>query len=101
MPAKGKVSYRIIPGIQPFPPPKALPCFSKRYCVMLVTVNNQPLVFTAGQPTLSHLLLQLQLGDKKGIAVAIQDQIVPKSTWPTYALQENDKVTIIHATQGG
>jgi sulfur carrier protein len=68
---------------------------------MLLTVNNQPVVFPAGQPTLSNLLLQLQLGDTKGIAVAIQNQIVPRSTWASYALQENDRVTIIHATQGG
>ena len=68
---------------------------------MLVTVNNQSVELTTGQPTLGQLLQQLQFGEKKGIAVAIQDEIVPKSTWPTYALQENDKVTIIQATQGG
>ncbi|PIQ21613.1 MAG: thiamine biosynthesis protein ThiS [Cytophagales bacterium CG18_big_fil_WC_8_21_14_2_50_42_9] len=68
---------------------------------MLVTVNNQPVKLTAAQPTLVNLVQQLQFGEKKGIAVAIQDEIVPKSTWPTYALQENDKVTIIQATQGG
>jgi len=68
---------------------------------MLVTVNNQSVELTTGQPTLGQLLQQLQFGEKKGIAVAIQDEIVPKSTWPTYPLQENDKVTIIQATQGG
>ena len=68
---------------------------------MLISVNNQPVEITTHQPTLTNLLLQLQFGDKKGIAVAIKDQIVPKSTWPTYTLQENDQVTIIQATQGG
>ena len=68
---------------------------------MLVTVNNQPVELTTGQPTLDYLLQQLQYGEKKGLAVAIQDEIVPKSTWFSYALQENDKVTIIQATPGG
>ncbi|MDB5261953.1 MAG: hypothetical protein JWQ14_1234 [Adhaeribacter sp.] len=68
---------------------------------MLVSVNNQPVEITTGPSTLSNLLQQLQFGDRKGIAVAIKDQVVPQSTWPTYALQENDKVTIIQATQGG
>jgi sulfur carrier protein len=68
---------------------------------MFLTVNNQPVVFPAGQPTLGHLLRHLQLEDTKGIAVAIRDQIVPKSNWASYALHENDRVTIIHATQGG
>ncbi|WP_026463718.1 sulfur carrier protein ThiS [Adhaeribacter aquaticus] len=68
---------------------------------MLIIVNNQSVDLTADTPTLGNLLQQLQFGDKKGFAIAIQDQIVPKSTWPTYTLQENDKVTIIQATQGG
>ncbi|GEO04460.1 hypothetical protein AAE02nite_21240 [Adhaeribacter aerolatus] len=68
---------------------------------MLVSVNNQPVELPPGATTLNLLLQQLQFADKKGIAVAIQDQIIPRSTWPAYALQENDKVTIIQATQGG
>lgn len=67
---------------------------------MLISVNNQPVPFTPGT-SLSSLLLELQFAEKKGIAIAVNQQIVPKSTWSTYTLQENDKVTIIQATQGG
>ncbi|ALJ00780.1 sulfur carrier protein ThiS [Rufibacter tibetensis] len=67
---------------------------------MLISVNNQPVPFTSGS-SLSSLLQELQFAEKKGIAIAVNQQIVPKSTWATYTLAENDKVTIIQATQGG
>lgn len=43
-------------------------------------------------------VLQLQMG---GIAVAINDCVVPRSTWETTWLNENDKVLIIKACSGG
>ncbi|RNI27230.1 sulfur carrier protein ThiS [Rufibacter immobilis] len=67
---------------------------------MLISVNNQLVPFTSGT-SLSGLLLELRFAEKKGIAVAVNQQIVHRSTWSTYPLQENDKVTIIQATQGG
>lgn len=37
----------------------------------------------------------------KGIAVAINQAIVPKSEWQVRLLNPDDKVTLIKATQGG
>jgi len=37
----------------------------------------------------------------KGIAVAINDTVIPKSNWSSTILNENDQITIIKATQGG
>ena len=43
-----------------------------------------------------------QLGDKqKGIAVAVNDSVIPKSNWETHIIQSNDNILIIKATQGG
>lgn len=36
-----------------------------------------------------------------GIAIAVNNTIVPKASWESYLLQPNDHVTIIKATQGG
>jgi len=42
------------------------------------------------------------IGDKqKGIAVAVNETIVPKTQWESYILQPDDKVLVIKATQGG
>jgi sulfur carrier protein len=36
-----------------------------------------------------------------GIAVAVNNAIVPKSEWDQFLLQPSDYITIIKATQGG
>ena len=47
-------------------------------------------------------LLHLQnLSDKKGIAVAVNNKVVPRTKWNSYILNEKDNITIIKATQGG
>ena len=38
---------------------------------------------------------------QKGIAIAINDLVVPKNEWASYILQPLDDVLIISATQGG
>ena len=36
-----------------------------------------------------------------GIAVAVNDEVVPRSRWPSRRLQERDRVEILTAVQGG
>ncbi|MBC7389278.1 MAG: sulfur carrier protein ThiS [Opitutaceae bacterium] len=42
-----------------------------------------------------------QLDDKKGLAVAVNNQVIPKKSWDEYILTDNDKVLVIKASQGG
>ncbi|RQO74092.1 thiamine biosynthesis protein ThiS [Pedobacter sp. KBW06] len=37
----------------------------------------------------------------QGIAVAINQNIIPKTDWPKRELQAGDRITVIKATQGG
>lgn len=67
---------------------------------MLVSVNNQSVTLPLA-PTLRELLHHFGLGGQQGLAIAINHNIIPQSAWESYALHENDQVTIIHATQGG
>ncbi len=47
-------------------------------------------------------LLQKLLGDKlQGIAVAINQNIIPKAQWENVILQQHDNILVIKATQGG
>jgi sulfur carrier protein len=39
--------------------------------------------------------------DARGIAVAVNDEVVPRAKWDTFELGDGDKVEIIHAVQGG
>lgn len=36
-----------------------------------------------------------------GIAVAVNNAVIPRSQWEQFELKEQDKVIIIRATQGG
>ncbi|MBA3663999.1 MAG: sulfur carrier protein ThiS [Bacteroidetes bacterium] len=66
---------------------------------MEITVNNE--LKTISEPLLDALITDL-LGDKtKGIAIAVNQTIVPKDKWPHTLLKEKDAVLIIKATQGG
>ena len=49
---------------------------------------------------LTTLLAQIGLLGKEGIAVAVNESVVPRSEWPPYILHPNDSVIIITATQG-
>ncbi|MBC9812290.1 sulfur carrier protein ThiS [Crocinitomicaceae bacterium CZZ-1] len=68
---------------------------------MKLIVNNQEKKYD--QLTLSvQELLDLEFPQRQnGIAVAIDDSIVPKSNWTSTLLTENATVLIITATQGG
>lgn len=39
--------------------------------------------------------------DRTGIAVAVNDAVVPRQEWTAYPLDEGDRIEVIQATQGG
>lgn len=67
---------------------------------MTVFVNNQS-VDTQPAASLRSLLSELSLIDKKGIAVAVNNTIIPRTAWEQFGLSGNEKITILQATQGG
>lgn len=67
---------------------------------MEITFNNykQEIV----EQTSVQIIINDLIGEKqKGIAVAVNETVVPKIQWQSYMLQPNDKVLVIKATQGG
>ena len=38
---------------------------------------------------------------RKGVAVAVNDEVVPRSRWDATALRDHDRVEILTASQGG
>jgi sulfur carrier protein len=66
---------------------------------MNVFINNEQK--TSEAVSISALLEEIKLGSPKGIAVAVNNEVISKAAWEKYQLKENDKVTIIRATQGG
>lgn len=66
---------------------------------MKVQLNNEVVEITSDK--LQELITSKSLQDKKGIALAINEEIIPRDKWDSTSLNENDKILIITATQGG
>ncbi len=94
MPAKGKADFGSFPEYF-FSPA----CLVFKIKNMKVFVNNEAKEFD-GKRTVSQLIEVLGLS-RKGMALAVNNAVVSKSDWEKFKLNENDKVTIIKATQGG
>lgn len=50
--------------------------------------------------TAQHLVEQLGLGDKR-LAMEVNREIVPRTTYAEYMLHDGDEVEIVHAIGGG
>lgn len=69
---------------------------------MEIKINNQLKHYQNCHTLTVQQLLDIEMPEKqKGIAVAISNQVVPKTEWGTKVVSEQDEVLIIRATQGG
>jgi sulfur carrier protein len=64
-----------------------------------VQLNGNPAQLPEGA-RVQDLVLEL-VGHTAGIAVAVNDAVVPRSLWPTTPLATGDRVEILEAAQGG
>ena len=68
---------------------------------MELKINNQTKQFATDSLTV-QALLDLEIPKKQnGIALAINNTVIPKSNWNTHLIKETDDILIISATQGG
>jgi sulfur carrier protein len=67
---------------------------------MNITVNDEPRALPAAA-TLETLIAELGRAGRGGLAVAVNDSVVPRARWGEQTLAEGDRVLVIRATQGG
>ncbi|MDQ6522713.1 sulfur carrier protein ThiS [Nocardioides sp. LHD-245] len=67
---------------------------------MTITCNGEPVAVAAA--TVADLL-ERRLGDPRpaGVAVAVNEEVVPRGDWPVRRLAEGDVVEVVTAVQGG
>lgn len=65
-----------------------------------ILVNNKHHHFPS-EISLLDMLQEMHMADPKGMAIAVNDEVVPKNTWNKRSLKHEDKVLIITASQGG
>ena len=66
---------------------------------MKLLINSQQKEFSG--KNISELVQSLQMSSTNGIALAVNEKIISKSEWEKFELNDNDKIIIIKATQGG
>jgi sulfur carrier protein len=64
-----------------------------------VLVNGKPTELATGATVLS-VLATLDLPDR-GVAVAVDAEVVPRGDWPEHELNEGARVEVLRAIQGG
>jgi sulfur carrier protein len=61
---------------------------------------NGDVTTVAHDVTVGAVVDQLGKG-RKGVAVAVNDEVVPRSRWDATGLRDDDRVEVLTASQGG
>ena len=68
---------------------------------MIVHVNGEPTELAEGA-TVADVLERLDVnGSRRGLAVAVDAEVVPRSEWDARPLGAGDSVEVLNAIQGG
>lgn len=67
---------------------------------MQININNQSYQFNENT-SLENAIKTLDLEDTKGIALALNEEIIPRSKWNETVLYNEDKIILIGAVAGG
>ncbi len=66
----------------------------------MIVLNGQPREL--GAQTLAAVLAELQVaGDARGVAVAVDGEVIPRGRWEELELVEGARVEVLTAMQGG
>ncbi|UII20582.1 sulfur carrier protein ThiS [Fulvivirga ligni] len=65
------------------------------------TINNEKFSVDQDSLTLQQVLALKGIDNLPGIAVAVNQQVVPRTAWNEKSVESHDQLLIITATQGG
>ncbi len=64
-------------------------------------VYNNDKVRIEPDSTLSDFIKSQNISVQKGIALAVNYEVIPQSNWQKFKLKQNDELIVVQATQGG
>jgi len=67
---------------------------------MRIELNGEAVELAAGA-SVAHAVHALSAESARGVAVAVDGEVVPRSAWDATALREGQQVEVLHAVQGG
>ena len=68
---------------------------------MTITVNGEPREVPAGATVQALLAALPGAPDGRGIAVALEGEVVPRAAWPRTEVPDGAHVEVVVAVQGG
>lgn len=68
---------------------------------MNIKLNDKEFPLSSDKLSLSVFLKNQNQHYATGVALAVNDEIVPRQQWEDYLLKPNDNILIITAVQGG
>lgn len=67
----------------------------------MITLNGHPSELPTGE-SIEMVLTRLGVReDARGVAVAVDGEVVPRALWETFALPDDARVEVLTAMQGG
>lgn len=67
----------------------------------MIVLNGEHADVEAGDTVLAALARLGLGGDARGVAVAVDGEVVPRAAWETFVLAEDARVEVLTAMQGG
>jgi sulfur carrier protein len=67
----------------------------------MIRVNGEGSDMQAGETVLAALVRLGLDAQARGVAVAVDGEVVPRAVWETFLLEQNARVEVLSAMQGG
>lgn len=67
---------------------------------MKVSINSKEYELPDNS-TINQALKSIDFSDVSGTAIAINSEVVPRNQWGIKKIENNDRILVIRATQGG
>ena len=68
---------------------------------MTIELNGERIELTAGASVAEAVARAGDVGGRRGVAVAVDGEVVPRSAWHRTELGEGQRVEVVGAIQGG
>jgi sulfur carrier protein len=68
---------------------------------MRILVNGKPIDVEREKPVSEVIHTCGVPADRTGVAVALNEIVIPRIQWDTKMVHEGDRIEIVHAVQGG
>jgi sulfur carrier protein len=78
-----------------------MPSVSGKGSMIRVLVNGEPRSFASGASLEDVVVAEMGLRDTRGVAVAVNRQVVPRGAWSSTKLSGGEAIEILVAAQGG